>query len=203
MTRPPRTLRTATILGVVAALAALPAPSAAQEHAPAERHWELRFTSGSFMPVGEQQRVLRSAPLTAAQLSWTPRPSLAITGTLGWARSRDRLAAGTPKVDAFTADVGAELRAAVGRTSFSPFVGVGAGSRSYDSHGRGTETTHNLAGYAAVGGELVIRRVGLRVEARDYVTGFKPMRDAERSAVRNEVVVMTALRLVRRPAPQQ
>ncbi|MBX3174366.1 MAG: hypothetical protein KF709_08125 [Gemmatimonadaceae bacterium] len=179
-------------------------PAAAQTEAP--RHWEARITSGSMMPVGELQQSLRSAPLTAAQVSWSPRPQLAVTGTLGWARSRDLLTLGSPKVDAITLDLGVELRSrprALGRrSSIDGFAGLGAGLRRYDSRAVGSDASRHAAAYAAVGSELVYRRVGLRLELREYVGGFRPLNGAGSQMLANDVVVMTALRIVRR-APQR
>jgi hypothetical protein len=55
------------------------------------------------------------------------------------------------------------------------------------------DATHNLAGYASVGSELGMGRVGLRVEVRDYLAGFQPLVGSGRSATRNDVVIMAAL----------
>ena len=65
----------------------------------------------------------------------------------------------------------------------------------------GGDATHNLAGYATVGGELGMGRVGLRLEVRDYVTGFELI-DAGMSEARNDVVIMAALRFNRHRASQ-
>jgi hypothetical protein len=48
---------------------------------------------------------------TAAQLSYVVRPDFAITATLGWATSRDIHSVGRPRLDVFTYDLGAEVRA--------------------------------------------------------------------------------------------
>lgn len=162
------------------------------------RKWELRFTSGAFVPTGEQRSTVKDAHVSAAQLSWVVRPSLAITGTFGWARSRDLSTTDTPKLDVFTADLGVEWRmdtwhAGRGLT-FRPLVGLGGGMRSYNYRTLDVDATHNLAGYAAAGGELGVGRVGLRLEVRDYVSGFKPLMGGGKSTVRNDVVLMAALR---------
>lgn len=180
--------------------------AAAQTPAPQARTWELRFTSGAFVPTGSQRNYVKDAQVSAAQLSWLVRPSLAITGTFGWAPSRDVASVDAPKLDVFTSDLGIEARPAQWFASravtFSPFAGLGAGARSYNYRRLDVDATNNLAGYAAVGGELGIRRVGLRLEVRDYVTGFKPLVGAGRSEARNDVVVMAALRFKKHRAPQ-
>ena len=163
---------------------------------------EFRITSGGLVATGDQRNSLKNAQATAAQLSWVVRPSLAITGTFGWARSRDVASIGSPKLDVFSSDLGLEVRPSAWGTgravSFSPFVGVGAGARSYNYRKLDVDATHNVAGYASVGGELGVRRVGVRLEVRDYATGFKPLVGAGESEMRNDVVMMVGLRLNRR-----
>jgi hypothetical protein len=175
--------------------------SAAQASANPASTWELRFTSGAFVPTGNQRNFLKDAQVSAAQLSWVVRPSLAITGTFGWARSRDLHTVDAPKLDVFASDVGVEARPAKWfadrAVSFSPFVGLGAGARSYNYRKLDVDATNNLAGYGAAGGELGIGRVGVRLEVRDYATGFKPLVGAGKSDTRNDVVMMVGLRLTK------
>jgi hypothetical protein len=193
--------------GATLALLVSSAPPAGAQTAPAARRWELRIPSGAFVPTGSQRRVLGDAHVTAAQVSWLVRPSVAITGTFGWARSRDLGAIDKPKLDVFTSDLGVEARPTSrmgrGAVSFSPFAGVGAGMRSYNYRKLNVDATHNLAGYAAAGGEMGIGRVGVRVEARDYVAGFRPLVGTGTSVARNDVVLMAALRFNRQRSPER
>ena len=182
-----------------------PAQSAPAQTAPAPRSgWELLFSSGALVPTGAQRGALKDAPLSTAQLSYVVRSRLAVTTTVGWARSRDLASAGDPKLHVFTYDVGAEARAfrwrAGDAVALTPFVGAGVGARSYDYRGLDTDATHNVAGYGAVGGELGAGRVRLRLEVRDYVTGFRPLSGGGPSATRNDVVTLLGLRLARRGA---
>ena len=107
-----------------------------------------------------------------------------------------------PKLDVFTYDVGAELRApamAMGKSAtFRPCAGAGAGGRSCNHRKLELDATHNVAAYGSVGGELGVRRVRVRLEARDYVTGFKPLAGSGESRVGNDVVVMVGVGFVRR-----
>jgi hypothetical protein len=59
------------------------------------------------------------------------------------------------------------------------------------------DATNNLAGYGTVGGELGVGRVGVRLEVRDYVTGFKPLAGIGTSATRNDVMMMLGFRFNR------
>jgi hypothetical protein len=185
----------------IAALIASTNVVSAQE-TPKTSGWEFRVNSGAFVPTGDQRTALKDAQVSAAQLSWVVRPSLAVTGTFGWARSRDLLSVDTPKLDVFTSDLGIEARGgemfAEHAITFSPFAGIGAGARSYNYRNLDVDATNNLAGYAAVGGELGYRRLGLRLEVRDYAAGFKPLIGTGKSDLRNDVVVMVGLRFNRR-----
>jgi hypothetical protein len=159
-------------------------------------HWELRVPGGALVPTGSQREVIKRGNLTAVQVSYVARPNFAVTSTLGWARSRDVATAGAPKLDVFTYDVGAELRAP--RSVFSPFAGIGAGGRSYNYRKLDVDATHNLAAYGTVGGELGVRRVRVRLEARDYIAGFKPLAGEGSARIGNDVVAMVGFRLVSR-----
>lgn len=197
---------TVAISRVLALSLAFSTASSAQLRDTSATSFEVRFTSGAFVPTGNQRNILKDAQYSAAQISWVVRPSLAVTGTFGWARSRDVSSANRSKLDAFTTDLGFEVRPAalaVGRMMrFSPFAGAGAGVRTYNYRKLDVEATNNLAGYAAIGGELGVKRVGLRLEVRDYVAGFKPLVGAGTSEQRNDLVMMVGVRFNRRVAAQ-
>jgi hypothetical protein len=191
-----RTARTLAILSTITNAAA------AQDLVSRGRTLEIRVPSGSFIATGAQGNQLKDTHLTALQLSWVVRPHLAVTGTFAWARSRDLATAGKPRLDVFTSDLGLEARSAewsAGKhVSLSTFAGIGGGARSYDYVKRDARLTNNLAGYVAAGGELGVRRVALRIEARNYTTGFKPLVGAGKSETRHDMVVMAAVRINRR-----
>ena len=182
----------ATLGCTVAAASDLYAQATRTDSANTSR-WELNVPSGTLVPVGARKDAIKRGGMNAVQLSYVPRRSLAVTATAGWARSRDLTMSGDPKLDVFTYDAGAELRAVrwiEGRgMTFSPFAGAGAGGRSVDHRRLEADATHGLAAYAAAGAELGVRRVRVRLEARDYVA---------RGAAGSDVVVMAGLRFVRR-----
>ena len=164
--------------------------------------WEFRASSGALVPTGAARSALKDAALSTAQLSYLVHPAVAITGTFGWARSRDRLTEGQPKLDAFLYDLGAELRlpplAPNKPWSVAPFLGAGAGAQSYNYRSLKLDATHNVAGYGTIGGEAGLRRVRLRLEIRDYVSGFKPVSGIGESRTHNDVVFMAAFRITKR-----
>lgn len=190
------------IAAAVGTIASTTLSAQVAESAPARQaHWELLMTSGALMPTGAQRDAIRSANLSAGQITYLVRPSVAVTSSFGWARSRDIATAGSPKLDVFTYDVGAELRsprANVGKTTLRSFAGLGAGGRSYNYRKLDVDATHNASAYASAGGELGVRRLRVRIEARDYVSGFKPLAGAGASRTGNDVVVMAGLRIVGR-----
>ncbi len=197
------TTSTRSIGRLALAAMALTIASAQRSHAQSttSRRWEIRVTGGELVPTGDQRNAIETGDMTAAQVSWVLRPSLAITGTFGWARSKDIAAIDRPKLNVFTSDLGVEVRPKrwfAGRAvEFDAFAGAGAGARSYDYRNVDAKATHNLAGYAAVGGEVGVGRVGVRLEVRDYVTGFKPLSGAGQAHTRNDVVVTAAVRINR------
>lgn len=193
---------TAAALGIVTAstLSAQTAESSAAPIQPAR--WELIVPSGGLFPTGVQRDAIKRGNISAVQLMYVARPSLAITSTFGWARSRDIATADAPKLDVFTYDVGAELRGrrlfAEKAVTFTPFAGAGAGGRSYNYRKLDVDATHNLAAYGSAGAELGIHRLRVRLEARDYVAGFKPLTGQGAAHTGNDVVLMAGLRLVSR-----
>lgn len=204
---------TATALALVVALAGsalaqgtpsqpLTVTEATPVSAPRTTRLEFRVPGGKLVGTGTQRDLMKDGQVTAAQLSWAVRPRLAVTGTLAWGRSRDIAAIGSPKLDVFMYDLGLELRSAerwVGESvSLKTFAGLGAGARSYNSRAIGEGATSHAAGYAAVGGELGMRRVGVRLEVRDYASGMRRSSTVGASGTGNDLVVMASLRLTRR-----
>lgn len=193
----------AAVSSTIIATSSLSAQQAeAQASTDKPARWELVTPSGALLPTGTQRDAIKRGNLNAVQLSYVARQAFAITSTFGWARSRDIATASDPKLDVFTYDIGAEARAPrwiAGNTmSLSPFAGVGAGGRSYNYRKLDVDATHDLSAYTSAGAELGIRRVHVRLEARDYVSGFKPLSHQGAGRTGNDVVVMVGLRLVAR-----
>lgn len=174
-------------------------PARAQEEVP---RWQFRIASGSLLPTGAQRDAVKRAPMIAAQLSRGITPAIAVVSTIGWARSRDLATLDAARLDIFSADLGLEATAStrqIGKTfSFTPIIGLGSGMRYYHHRHLAADATTTLGGYVAAGGEVGIGRVGVRLEVRDYLTNFTPLIAGGRSAVRNDVMLLGALRLKRR-----
>jgi hypothetical protein len=195
-TRPIR--RALVALAVLAGLLAFASRVEAQTPTRSVGALELRPYVGVYIPTGDQRDLLEDAVLVGAQASYRILPQLAVTGTFAWSPSKDRLNPGDETVDLFQYDIGAEARAAqwyVGeRWDFSPFVGLGLGGRSYsyrDLDDVGTQT--DFAGYGALGGEFGFGRLGLRLEARDYLSRFEPVVGGGDAETRNDVTIAAGL----------
>jgi hypothetical protein len=160
--------------------------------------FELRPYVGAYIPTGDQRDLLEDAVLVGGQASYRLNPNFAITGTLGWSPSKDRITPGDETLDLWQYDLGAELRAPSwyqsGTFDFTPYVGLGAGARTYNYRDLDVDSKTNFAGFGALGGELGFGRFGVRLEARDYVSQFKPF-DGGDSKTRNDVTIATGLTL--------
>jgi hypothetical protein len=176
-------------------------PAHAQSSVAPKPGFELLVPSGTVVPTGSQENDVKNAKLTAVQLSYGLRPDLVLTSTVGWARTTPLGLRPEAKLDLFTYDAGVEYR--LPRRSpdrginFKPFTGVGIGARTHSYRHVDVATTHNLATYASVGGELGLLRVRVRLEVRDYLTWVTPL-GASDSTRRNDVAVLAGLRLALR-----
>jgi len=184
-----RVLAAAAALLLVTALAAVAAAAQPAEGGRAE----IRPLIGAFLPTGSQHDALEAAVIVGGQASYRVVRALAITASFAWSPSADRVRPGGPRLDVYQYDAGAELRApgwARGATwSLTPLIGAGIGGRTYDYRDLDAPTKTNFGGYGALGGELGFGRAGLRVEARDYVTGFKPLEGRGDGTTRNDITV--------------
>lgn len=160
---------------------------------------ELRPFAGAFLPTGPARSLLKDGLLAGGQVSVRILPQLAATGTFAWTPNNDRTIAGAPTVDVYQYDVGLEARGAgwfqQGGWDFTPFVGAGVGGRTYSYRYLGVGSTTDFDGYGAVGGELGYGRVGLRVEARDYLSQYHPIDGVGPTTNHNDVIVVAGLRL--------
>lgn len=170
--------------------------------APSAPRWQILAPAGTVVPTASLKDTVKRGNLMAVQGAYLVRPYLALNATLGWTRTRDLATAGAPKLDVFTYDAGAEVRAprwkSARNLTLSPFAGAGAGARSYNYRDLRVDATHNASAYASAGAELGFHRVALRVEVRDYVTAFKPLTGGGPSRAQNDVVIMTGVRFTRR-----
>jgi len=197
------------ILALMLVLAARPARLDAQA-----RHAgtvvSLRPFVGGFVPTGDHRDLLRDAVVAGAQLSWHAHRNLRVVGTVAWSPSRDRTTWGpqgaprdNERVDVLQYDLGLEGRLPdailLGAWGATPFLSIGAGGRTYDYRDvDGTDAETGVAGFAGIGADLAPRgaRWGLRLEARDYVSGFRGLRgELPDRRTRNDLLLMAGMTL--------
>jgi hypothetical protein len=152
---------------------------------------ELRPFVGAYIPTGDQRDFVKDAVLVGGEASWRVIPAFALTGTFAWSPSKDRLTAGDQTLDIFQYDVGGELRVpsayGVGFAQLTPFVGLGIGGRTYSYRDLDVSSKSNVDGYGALGGDIGFGPIALRIEARDYVSQFKPLVGGGDTKTRNDI----------------
>ena len=159
--------------------------------------FELRPFVGAYIPTGDQRDLLKDAVLVGAQLSYNVIPAFSVTGSFGWSPSKDRVTAGNQTLDIYQYDVGGELRAASlfdgGVWNFTPFVGLGLGGRTYNYRDLNVGSKTNFDGYGGLGGDIGFGPIGFRIEARDYVSQFKPLTGSGDTKTRNDIGLAAGL----------
>jgi len=185
---------------IVLAVGGTAAPSVvrAQGVGPAPGYpFELRPFAGAYVPTGEQRDLLRDAFIVGGQMSYRIIPALAATGTFAWSPNKDHINRGDPLLDILQYDVGLEARAASwlqGRGwDLTPFAGLGVGGRTYSYRDFDADTRTRVAGYGALGGDIGLGHVGLRFEARDYLSRFTPLTGGGGPDTRNDVTLAAGL----------
>lgn len=175
-------------LGLVLALAATATVASAQEQ------WrlpstEIRPFAGVFVPVGASRADFKSATMVGAQAAMELNRHFHGLASLGWTHGHNKFFA-RDRTDIWQYDVGAEVNAVRDLGwgwYFRPFLGAGAGGRSYNYRDT-AKTTHCTAGYGTLGTELQRNVVALRVEARDYLSCFEsPITEKKRT--RNDLAL--------------
>lgn len=154
----------------------------------------VRSFVGAFIPTGDQRDLLEDAVLVGAQASWKFNSNLGLTASFGWTPSTDKVTPGSQTLDAFQFDVGVEASAAQLRTTrVTPFLGLGAGGRTYSYRDLDIESKTNFAGYGALGVDIDAGPLSVRLEARDYVSRFQPLTGGGDTKTRNDVALFTGL----------
>jgi hypothetical protein len=160
---------------------------------PAQERWrppssEIRPFAGVFLPVGALDADFKAATMVGVQGAIEVNRHIHGVASVGWTHGHNRLF--TQDVTyIWQYDVGAELNA-VSEMGwgwfFRPFIGAGAGGRTYDYRHVDVKTTSCTAGYAALGAEIQRNLVAFRTEARDYLSCFEsPLSGAKRT--RNDI----------------
>ncbi|HEX6533905.1 MAG TPA: outer membrane beta-barrel protein [Gemmatimonadaceae bacterium] len=197
-----------TTLAAAGALAAAAPAAQAQAQAPATPGTvagavEVRPFVGAFLPTGDLSDQLESAVLVGAQVGWHFHPNLAVTGSFAWAPTKDKTTAITgndlftgreEKVDLFQYDIGLEGRLPIATEAawgVTPYATLGVGGRTYSYRDiDDVDSQTNFLGFGALGVDIAPKTgiLGIRLEARDYVSAFKGLRgELDERKARNDV----------------
>jgi hypothetical protein len=147
----------------------------AQETAPPGT-LEIRPFAGAYIPTGAMRDNFKTAGMAGLQLAGELSRNFHVLASGSWTNGHNKFALGSTRTDVWQYDAGVEanlVRTIAGGWLFRPFVGVGAGARTYDYKAAGLRTRTCSMGYGAVGGQFEAGSMGLRLEARDHLSCFK------------------------------
>jgi hypothetical protein len=172
---------------MIAALAATALAAQAQE--PGLKP-EIRPFVGMYVPTGDQRDLFENAAMYGLQAALEVRPNFHVLGTFGWVPTQTKYAAASDQAWILQYDAGMELdmvRPLGESWLWKPFLGLGAGARTYryDDDDLGNQTC--AAGYVALGTEFQYGRTAIRFEGRDNFYCYKSPLPNIDSKTRNDV----------------
>jgi hypothetical protein len=147
---------------------------------PAQERWrapsvEVRPFAGAYIPVGAQRSDFKSATMAGLQGAIELNRHFHALASVGWTHGHNKIYT-RDVTHIWQYDLGAEfnlVRDLGYGWYFRPFIGTGAGGRTYDYRRVGIETKSCLAGYGTAGTEFQYGVVAFRMEARDYLSCFE------------------------------
>ena len=160
---------------------------------PSARVVEVRGLVGGYFPIGSQQRSgFREGAVLGLDGALELSPNVHIVGSMGWAPIQHELPVADDRLDIFLYDVGAELslrHPLPDHWWLRPFVGGGAGIRTYRYHDRSLIDRMAMAGNLVGGAELQVRRTAFRFETRGSLVRVRPPTESARARVRSDLRV--------------
>jgi hypothetical protein len=157
---------------------------------------EVRPFFGAYVPAGKQHQLLDGGIALGAELALEfARGAHAVAG-FTWVPTEQRGLDTGGRVEMAQFDLGAEWlspgRRQVQRR-LNPLVGAGVGIRAYRSRDTDAPSQANLGAYGALGGELGLGRVALRLEGRDYLTAFRGLDGRAATSLRTDAAIALGL----------
>ena len=153
---------------------------------------EIRPFMGMYIPTGSQRDLFEDAALLGVQAALELQPTFHLLGTFGWVPGQTKYVGAKDDVQMFQYDVGLEfnmVRYLGSSWEFKPFIGAGAGARTYLYANDDLKDRTCAAGYGALGTELQLGRGAIRLEGRDNVFCFRSALPNVKSRTRNDVGV--------------
>ncbi|HEX8848847.1 MAG TPA: hypothetical protein VF761_04865 [Gemmatimonadaceae bacterium] len=158
--------------------------------------FELRPFAGVSIPTSRQSTLYGESVLFGAQAGLEIKPTFHVLATLTWIPAHYRLGVSNPDVNLYQYDVGTEFGIAAPMEPewvFKPFLGLGAGGRTYSFRASEMYTRTGFAAYGSAGTELQLHRVAFRFEVRDNVFRYRDPIGARASWMRNDVAFSLGL----------
>lgn len=151
---------------------------------------EIRPFMGVYLPTGTQKNLFEDAAMFGVQAAIEVRPEFHMLGTFGYVPGQAKYPGRKDNVQIMQYDVGLEfnlVRSLGPSWLFKPFIGAGAGARTYLYDDSALKNRTCAAGYGALGTEFEIARTAVRLEGRNNVFCFKsPIANVD-SKTRNDI----------------
>ena len=150
---------------------------------------EFRPFAGAYLPIGAQRDAFNDAPMFGLQLGFELRPTFHLLGSFGWIPGQTRYRVSDNNVNVYAYDAGMEwsiVRPFEPEWTIRPFVGFGAGARTYSFKASELSTRTCASGYGALGTEFQLHRVAFRVEGRENVFCYRAPIAGEKSHTRTD-----------------
>lgn len=152
---------------------------------------EIRPFVGATIPTGTHRDFFESGVLYGVQAAIEVRETFHLLGTFGVVPANLKFAGGNnDKSLMMMYDVGMEfgvVRPLGPSWLLKPFIGIGAGARSYFYDDKNLIDRTCTSGYGALGTEFQIARTAIRLEGRDNIFCFKSPLPFVKSKTRNDV----------------
>lgn len=157
---------------------------------------EFRPVLGALLATGVQRRTFEDGALMGVQLAAEVHRIVHLVGGVSYVPTQTRRPdRGYDQIRILQWDLGAELNTPLRRREYwtpKPFVGAGVGHRTVRNVRRNVRDGHPTM-YASVGIEYQTDNIGVRLEARDYLSWFAGFDSAELRAVRNDIGLALAI----------
>lgn len=88
------------------------------------------------------------------------------------------------------------MRQTTSSLAVAVLAAIAIGTPGWSADAQEASARNNATAYIGAGGEIGMRRVRVRLEARDYIGGFRSFDGTGATVGRNDVVVMVGLRRV-------
>jgi hypothetical protein len=187
-------IRRFAVGSVAAAVLVLGVPAAGAQMADAPM-LELRPYVGAWIPTGDARDRFDDEPIIGAQMALQVRPWTRLVGGIGLVPAEADYPVADHEVTIVQIDAGLEWDFArrIQSARLRPFLGLGAGGRSYLYGDGALKDRTCLAGYGAAGSDARLGPTKVRFEVRGNVYCFKSPVGGARSRTRSDLTIAVGL----------